>query len=156
MITEIRTGNKNKQDRMRLGRAATIAVCLAIAILPALGCQSPGHEPQRQWQAVPIESFGLIAGQWAGLMVSEPKLRHDDWVRATIAEDGTFDFASYRTIGVFSGRGQFALTEGTLHVTTERGTITGSLWISDGQRMLRMAGVMKNGTKYRAEIEPAK
>lgn len=137
-------------------RTAALTVCMIIWALHTLGCHSVPQEPKRQWIGQTIESFGSVAGKWAGVMVRTPRSLEEDWVRVSIGGDGQYGFSSYRTIGVFSGRGQFTLTEGKLMVTTERGTATGSLWVSDGKRMLRILGVMKDGTEYTAELEPAK
>lgn len=138
------------------GRTTSIVVCIAVLFLLGLGCRSPGHEPARQWTPVPIESFASVAGKWAGLMLREPRSRQEDWVRLTIAADGAYEFTSYRTIGVFNGRGQLTLSEGKLTVKTERATASGSLWGSDAHRKLQFVAVMTDGTKYTTELEPAR
>ena len=140
----------------RHGLATILVFCSTLTALLVVGCQSTDHEVKRQWSAQPIESFESVAGKWAGLMVRTPASRHDDWVRVLIGKDGTYEFTSYRTIGVFSGRGQFTLAEGKLTVTADRGTATGSLFVSEAKRMLRFIGVMKDGTEYTAEVEPSK
>lgn len=137
-------------------RAATILVSLTLVVLVVQGCQSLGPAAMQPWNPQSIESFDSVAGKWGGLMVSHPKSRKDDWVRVTIADDGRYEFASYRTIGVLSGRGQFTLAEGQLTVTTERGSATGSLLVSDGSRMLRIIATMRDGTQYTAELEPSR
>jgi hypothetical protein len=142
----------NRSNSRIRGLPCTVLVLLVLV----LGCQAPGTTQKRQWNAVRIDSFASVAGNWAGLMVSAPKARRDDWVRASISHDGRYIFASYSTIGVFSGRGQFALVDGKLTVMTERGSAAGSLLVSDEARMLRFVGVMKDGTEYTAELDPAK
>lgn len=137
-------------------RAMAFVVCLTLWALVIAGCQSTHLGLKRHWNAESIESFGSVAGKWTGMMVRVPRSRGDDLIHVTIDEDGRYEFASYRTIGVFSGRGQFTLADGKLTVTTERGTATGSLFTSDGARSLRFLGVMKDGTEYTAELEPAK
>lgn len=137
-------------------RTATAWACVALLALAIQGCQSIGHTPKQQWIPQPVESFGVVVGKWEGLLVSRPKSRKDDWVRVAIEDDGRYEFASYRAIGVFSGRGQFTLAEGKLTVTTERGTATGSLLVSDDSRKLRFIGVMKDGVQYMAELEPSR
>ena len=148
----------NKHDSVRHDRVLGVFVagCLGALVLLAIGCQSSGTTTKRQWTHSPIESFRSIAGKWAGIMVSEPKARHDDWVRVSISNDGRYEFSNYRTVGVFTGRGQFDLVDGKLSVMTERGSATGSLLVSDEVHMLRFVGEMKDGTKYTAELEPAK
>ncbi|MDF0673564.1 MAG: hypothetical protein P0120_04375 [Nitrospira sp.] len=136
-------------------RAAVLLVCMSLWSLVAQGCQSTEVASKQQWSSQPIESFGSVAGKWAGLVVRSPKVRGDDWLRVTIADDGRYEFASYRTIGAFSGRGQFTLAEGKLTVTTERGTVTGSLYVSENSRMLRMSGVMEDGTRYAVQLQPS-
>lgn len=69
---------------------------------------------KRQWNEAPIESFASVAGKWAGVMLSEPKARFDDGVRVSIGRNGSYAFTSYRTVGVFSGQGQFGLIDGKL------------------------------------------
>ena len=120
------------------------------------GCQVVERAPEREWNPLPIESFASVAGNWAGVLVRTPKARRDDWVRLTIANDGEYVFESFRTIGVFSGRGHLSLTEGKLTVSSDRGSATGSWFASDGARMLLFVGMMKDGTVYTAELEPAK
>ncbi|WP_455242710.1 hypothetical protein [Petrachloros mirabilis] len=138
-------------------RCAT-ALVMGVVFLSLLvvGCQTSGTTQKPQWSAAPIESFASVVGKWGGLMVSEPKSRFDDWVRLSIGRDGRYTFTSYRTIGVFSGQGQFDLVNGKLTVMTERGLATGSLLVSDGARMLRFLAVMKDGTEYTVELDPAK
>lgn len=135
---------------------AAVTACMVIWAWSMAGCQSAPSEPKRQWIAQPIESFNSVAGKWAGIMLRVPRAREDDWVRVAISQDGKYEFSSFRTIGVFSGRGQFALTGGKLTVTNERGAATGSLLVSDGTRMLRVIGIMNDGTEYTAELERSK
>jgi hypothetical protein len=137
-------------------RIAKVLIGLTLLALLAQGCQSLAPAPKQEWTPQSIESFGAVAGKWTGLIVNHPKSLKDDWVRLSIGNDGRYDFATYRTIGVFSGRGQFTLTEGQLTVTTERGSATGSLFVSDGSRMLRIMGIMRDGTQYTAELEPSR
>lgn len=136
-------------------RMVALLICLPLLTLAAPGCQSVGHAPAQQWSPEPIDSFDLVAGKWAGLLVRAPKVRKDDWIRLSIDNDGRYEFSSYRTIGVFSGQGHFTLDDGKLTVTTERGTATGSLFVSNGSRMMRFIGIMEDGVQYAAELEPS-
>lgn len=138
------------------GRAAGLIIGFVFFSQLILGCQASGTPQHRQWNEAPIESFTSIAGKWSGIMVTAPKAREDDWVRTSISRDGRYEFASYRTIGVFTGKGQFALVNGKLSIMTERGSATGSLLVSDGARMLRFLALMKDGTEYTVELEPEK
>ncbi|MGQ0810276.1 MAG: hypothetical protein ACT4OO_03510 [Nitrospiraceae bacterium] len=120
------------------------------------GCTGPAPTAAPQRTAVPISDFRTIAGKWEGLMIREPRSRREDWVRVTIQEDGRFDFTSYRTIGVFSGSGQFSLNEGKVTAHEERGTLTCTLYESHGRRLLEVTGVAKDGLQYSAELTPAR
>ena len=139
-----------------MGRNACVWIAFVGLALLTAGCQTPREASKPQWSDVKIDSFESIAGKWAGLMLREPRSRQDDWVRVVIADDGRYEFVSYRSIGVFSGKGQFTLAEGMLTAAAERGTLTGGLLVSNGRRMLRMIGVMKDGTQYKAELEPSR
>ncbi len=137
-----------------VGRASTL-VCAALLLIT--GCQSTDHAPKRQFHSTAIDSFQSVAGHWAGVMIRTPRSREEDWIRVMIQPDGRYEFASYRTIGVLSGAGQFTLADGRLGVKTERGTATGTLWTGDdGQRMLRFVGQLQDGMQYTTELTPAK
>src|SRR5213594_783922 len=118
---------------------------LSSLLPPAFGfliaCSSLGPPESPTWTVVPIADFTAVAGKWEGLMTRHPRPRTDDWVRVTIQEDGTYEFASYRITGVFSGKGRLSLTDGRLTAQSERGTATCTLHRANGQRMLRAVGV---------------
>jgi hypothetical protein len=109
-----------------------------------------------QWVQVPIADLSSVAGKWDGLIRVVPHQRRDDWVTVTIASDGRYEFSSLRTIGVFSGGGQFALDEGKLLSKSERGTVEAVLYEAGGQRMLKAKGRAADGTEYTAEVKPVK
>jgi hypothetical protein len=109
-----------------------------------------------QWAQVPISDLSSVAGKWDGLIRAVPHQRRDDWVTVTIASDGRYEFSSLRTIGVFSGGGQFALDEGKLLSKSERGTVEAVLYKAGGQRMLKAKGRAADGTEYTAEVKPVK
>ena len=111
---------------------------------------------QPQWVQVPIADLSSVAGKWDGLISVVPHQRRDDWVTVTIASDGRYEFSSLRTIGVFSGGGQFALDEGKLLSKSERGTVEAVLYKAGGQRMLKAKGRAADGTEYTAEVKPVK
>jgi hypothetical protein len=141
------------------GRMKTIGwfssvTCAAVFMIA--GCQSTDQQPKQTFHSVAIDSFQSVAGKWAGVMIRTPRSREEDWIRVTIQPDGRYEFASYRTIGVLSGHGQFTLADGKLAVKTERGTAMGTLWMADDRRMLRFAGVLEDGMQYTAEVTPAK
>jgi hypothetical protein len=109
-----------------------------------------------QWVQVPIADLSSVAGKWDGLIRVVPHQRRDDWVTVTIASDGRYEFSSLRTIGVFSGGGQFALDEGKLLSKSERGTVEAVLYEAGGQRMLKAKGRAGDGSEYTAEVKPVK
>jgi hypothetical protein len=121
------------------------------------GCEkNMERSSQPQWVQVPIADLSSVAGKWDGLIRAVPHQRRDDWVTVTIASDGRYEFSSLRTIGVFSGGGQFALDEGKLLSKSERGTVEAVLYEAGGQRMLKAKGRAADGTEYTAEVKPVK
>ena len=120
------------------------------------GCQHMDGSDTRQWAQVSIADIATVAGKWDGLMRAVPHQRRDDWVTVAIAPDGRYEFSSLRTIGVFSGHGEFALHEGKLFSKSERGTVEAVLYEAGGQRMLKAKGRAADGTEYTAEVKPAK
>jgi hypothetical protein len=121
------------------------------------GCEkNMERSTQPQWVQVPIADLSSVAGKWDGLIRVVPHQRRDDWVTVTIASDGRYEFSSLRTIGVFSGGGQFALDEGKLLSKSERGTVEAVLYEAGGQRMLKAKGRAADGTEYTAEVKPVK
>jgi hypothetical protein len=102
-----------------------------------------------------IADIKNIAGKWEGIMIRTPKSRTDDWVNVTIQDTGDYDFASYRTIGVFSGKGKLTVADGKATAQGERGKLTLQLFTdkASGQPMLRAEGKAKDGVSYRAELK---
>jgi hypothetical protein len=101
------------KDSARVIRVLLLTTLAGVAALVAACAEVPSHEP-RSSTVVPISDIHAVAGKWEGMAKetpSPPPLRYGgDWVTVTITdndegEEGTFEFASYRTIGVFSGRG---------------------------------------------------
>jgi len=129
-----------------------ILVCAVVSY----GCQTAEQSEAPQWAQVPITDVSEVAGKWNGLVRVVPHQRRDDWITVTIATDGKYDFSSLRTIGVFSGHGEFALNDGKLSAKSERGTIEAVLYQSGGQRLLRAKGHTTDGTEYTAEVKPVK
>jgi hypothetical protein len=128
-------------------------VLVAGFILSCAGRDS-SKEP---WVYSPITEMTQVAGMWEGLLAKVPSSsRQEDWVKLMIRPDGAYAFESYRTIGVFRGRGQFSLKDGKLAATSERGTISGSLYRSSGSQMLKAEGMANDGIHYRAELTPKK
>src|SRR6476659_3616831 len=132
---------------------ATVALaCLATSY----GCETAERSKPPQWVQSPIADVSDVAGKWDGLMRRIPPDRRDDWVTVAIAPDGRYEFSSLRTIGIFTGHGEFALKEGKLLSKSERGTVEAALYQAGGQRMLKAKGRAADGTDYTAEVKPAK
>jgi hypothetical protein len=130
---------------------------LLICLVMGYGCEkNMERSTHPQWVQVPIADLSSVAGKWDGLIRVVPHQRRDDWVTVTIASDGRYEFSSLRTIGVFSGGGQFALDEGKLLSKSERGTVEAVLYEAGGQRMLKAKGRAADGTEYTAEVKPVK
>jgi hypothetical protein len=127
-------------------------MCLAMVD----GCQTAERSQAPQWVQVPIADVSDIAGKWDGLMRRIPPDRRDDWVTVAIAPDGRYEFSSLRTIGIFTGHGEFALSEGKLVSKSERGTVEAVLYQAGDQRMLKAKGRAADGTEYTADVKPAK
>ena len=85
-----------------------------------------------------------------------PPERRDDWLTVTIRSNGRYQFSSLRTIGIFSGHGEFSVNEGKLHSSSERGTVEAVLYQAGSQRMLKAKGRAADGTEYTAEVKPVK
>jgi hypothetical protein len=132
---------------------ATVALaCLATSY----GCETAERSKPPQWVQFPITDVSEVAGKWDGLMRRIPPDRRDDWVTVAIGSDGKYEFSSLRTIGVFSGHGEFALNEGRLVSKSEGGTVEAVLYQDGTHRMLKAKGRAADGTEYTAEVKPAK
>jgi hypothetical protein len=131
----------------RVGLAAVI--CLANF---TLSCATPSPPDVRDWTPSPIGDVKSVTGAWEGILTSVGTRR--DWVSLLIGEDGTYEFASYRPIGVLSGKGQFTVEEGKLMTRTEGGNITCSLYTANDRRMLKAEATNKKGVTYAAELLP--
>lgn len=137
-----------------------VRLVLPVGLMAVLGstaaCATSEPAGQLQWNQVPISDFGSVAGKWEGLMTRAPRAQNDDWVKVAIHEDGQYEFASYRMIGVFHGRGTLSLADGKMTSSSERGTVTCTLYTADGQRMLRAVGITKGGLEHTVDLEPVK
>lgn len=141
---------------MQISFRWSIAVLALFCLAMSNGCETIERTEQAQWVSVPVTDVSTVAGRWEGVMRRMPPERRDDWVTVNIASDGRYQFTSLRTIGVFSGHGEFALNEGRLKASSERGTIEAELYEAGAQRMLKAKGRAADGTEYTAEVKPAK
>ena len=121
-----------------------------------IGCAPVEPLPPSPSTPVSILAFRSAAGKWAGILKSTPRVRGDDWVTLTIRADGSYEFMSVRTIGIFQGQGTFTLIDGKLKAESERGWAIATLYEEGGRRMLKVESATKDGTQYSAELTPAK
>ncbi len=126
---------------------------VGLLLLAACGeMQRPAPRPST---IVPISDFGRVAGTWKGLLKRIPKNPGDDWVEVTITKDGKYKFASFRTIGVFSGTGTFTLKDGKLLDESKEGRAAFTLYEGGGRRMLSVEARAKK-VRYYADLFPVK
>lgn len=140
---------------MRIMRFVQISG-FVIGVQAALACAAFAAE-KTQWSPTEITDIKSISGKWEGLMIRTPKSKSDDWVNVSIQDNGDYEFASYRTIGVFSGKGNLAVKDGKAMAQTERGNVTIQLLTekTKGENMLKAEGKGKDGISYRAELKKA-
>jgi hypothetical protein len=133
-----------------------IAVIVAVQVMVACSFMAP--KETRQWQPTTIPDFKSVAGKWEGLLVRNPRTRDDDWVTFVIGETGTYEFASYRMIGVFAGKGKLVLTDGKLSAKSDKGgQMTLQLYADSGssERILRAVANDSEGFHYWADLKRA-
>jgi hypothetical protein len=120
-----------------------------------LSCTAPNPPKQKPWEYSPITEMTQVVGRWEGLLIRVPSSsREEDWVKVIIRPDGAYAFESYRPIGVFRGKGQFTLNDGRLTATSERGSLSASLYRFSDARMLKAEATASDGNRYRAELTP--
>ena len=141
---------------MQSSRRWSMALSAFLCLVMSHGCQSTERSEQPQWVQIPIADVADVAGKWDGLMRRIPPDRRDDWVTVAIAPDGRYEFSSLRTIGIFTGHGEFALNDGKLLSKSERGTVEAVLYQNGNQRLLKAKGRAADGTEYTAEVKPVK
>jgi hypothetical protein len=129
-----------------------------LGVQAALACAVFAASAKAQWSPIPIDDVKSISGNWEGLMIRTPTAKNDDWVNVSIQDNGDYEFASYRTIGVFSGKGNLAVKDGKAVTQSERGTATLQLFTepTKGENMLKVESKGKDGISYRAELRKAK
>jgi hypothetical protein len=130
---------------------------LVIGVQAALACAVLAAE-KAQWSPTAITDIKSIAGKWEGIMIRTPKAKNDDWVNVSIQDNGDYEFASYREIGVFSGKGNLTVKDGKAVGQGERGSVTLQLLTdkTGSQSILRAESKGKDGINYRAELKPSK
>jgi hypothetical protein len=153
----------DKEMSMRMPR--TSLCLLALLLLPA--CAEMDTEPSSSSDAaprsvtgppppaqpgVPIASFTQITGHWEGSMSPDPASSTQDWVRGEIWDDGVYEFASYREMGLFQGRGRLTLRNGQALDRSGDGLLTITLFEAGDKQTLRAVGVVKKGTEYTVNL----
>jgi hypothetical protein len=130
---------------------------LIIGVQTTLVATALAASAKVEWSPTAISDIKAIAGKWEGLMIRTPKARSDDWVRVSIQDSGDYDFSSYRTIGVFSGKGNLTVKDGKATAQSEKGSVTVQLFTDNasGKSMLKAEGKGKDGISYRAELTKA-
>ena len=136
-----------------------VLVVLASALSACTGPRSPapraatGPLPSA---AVGIADFKTVAGVWEGILHGLASFRDEgDWVMMRIGEDGAYEFASFREIGVFQSSGTLRLSDGRLLLAGPRGgRATLTLYADDGRRLLRADGVGSDGQRLTADLTP--
>ena len=131
-------------------------VLLAAIATGIVACSTVEQPLSARLEPIPVMDFSGVAGEWEGILVRAPSSRPDDWVHLRIQEDGTYHFEAFRTIGVFSGHGRFAVEDGTLAAKSEKGTISLQLYRHAGMddRILKAEGRSHDGVTYHAELTP--
>lgn len=130
-----------------------LVLAAACAMLSMSACADVGTHVKAPTKAVSIPEIQSVAGKWDGLLKRRPRTRGDDYVMLTIRPDGTYEFASARTIGVFGGTGTLQLMDGKLRSEGEQGHATYTLHERAGEQVLMVEGIdTTNDYKYRAEL----
>ena len=136
------------------------ALCFGVlvgGVTGFIGCAPVEPLPIPPSTPVSVSAFKSAAGKWAGILKATPRVKGDDWMTLTIRDDGSYDFVSVRTIGIFQGQGTCTLIDGKLKTETERGWAIATLYEEGGRRMLKVEGATTaDGVQYSAELTPAK
>ncbi|MBX3300997.1 MAG: hypothetical protein KF693_02150 [Nitrospira sp.] len=140
----------------RPSRTIRFMMIVAVLCCSMSACSLLGRPPSLPLEHIPVTDIKAAAGTWEGIMVRSPATRSDDWVTLRIQEDGMYQFESVRTIGVFSGSGQFILEDGKLVARSARGMVTAQLHRHVGQddHVLKAEGTTGDGLTYRAQLTP--
>ncbi len=135
---------------------AIFLLIVSVFFCGASACSSVDRSPAPPLEPISVTDIKAVAGTWEGIMVRSPAIRSNDWVTLTIEEDGMFQFTSLRTIGIFSGDGQFTVEEGKLIARSERGQIAAQLhrYVGQDNRVLIAEGTAGDGLRYRAQLRP--
>lgn len=133
-------------------RVSAGRIAFAVLVLALGACSSAAPPPPAT--TIPITSFQQVAGKWAGPVRGLPGGSRDqaDWIEVTIGPDGSYDFGIVRTIGMFGGKGKFALRDGKLTSQGDRGNAVYTLSERGGTQYLRAEGVVQNNIKVTGDL----
>src|SRR5215475_5518436 len=113
--SKVRTIGDDLEAKMIKFKRGLLTLMIAVNLMCA--CSSTAPSDTRQWQPTSVTDFKSVAGKWEGLLMRDP--RQKDWVTLVIGDTGAFEFTSFRTIGVFAGKGQLSLTDGKLSAKSD-------------------------------------
>jgi hypothetical protein len=141
---------------MRLVRAGIVTSLLAV-VAALGGCAGPQARTMVPGPEIPITEVKPVAGKWGGVVKGLPGPPDGDWVDLVIREDGTSEFASFRTIGAALGGGTLTPRDGKLVTEGERAGGTFTLSERGGKPLLLFQGVLRaRGLPFTAELTRAK
>jgi hypothetical protein len=127
-----------------------VSVALTVGVLAGCAGMTPTGPPAET--VVPITSFDAVKGKWAGIITRSPASRREDLVELTVDGDGSYRFASARTVGVLQGGGKLQLKDGALSSASEHGSAAYRLIERGGQRVLKVDAVDRNGHRYSGDL----
>jgi hypothetical protein len=148
---------------MMIGQKRTTWLLILVLLAPILSACTGQHTTTSRpatgplpSTAVGIADFKTVAGVWEGLLLGLASPRAEgDWVMMRIGADGSYEFASFREIGVFQGSGTLRLSEGQLFLEGPRGgRATFTLYAENGRRRLRADAVARDGQRLTADLTP--
>ena len=146
-----------------IGQKRTTWLLMLVLLAPTLSACTGQHTTTSRpvtgplpSTAVGIADFKTVAGVWEGLLLGLASPRDEgDWVMMRIGEDGSYEFASFREIGVFQGSGTLRLSAGQLFLEGPRGgRATFTLYAENGRRLLRADAVARDGQRLTANLTP--
>jgi hypothetical protein len=148
---------------MMIGQKRTTLLLILVLLAPMLSACTGQHTMTSRpatgplpSTAVGIADFKTVAGVWEGLLLGLASPREEgDWVMMRIGADGSYEFASFREIGVFQGSGILRLSAGQLFLEGPRGgRATFTLYAENGRRLLRADAVARDGQRLTADLTP--
>ncbi len=137
---------------MRRLSLLAVPVLLAFAVTGFIGCA--GGVPPAATVPVAIADLKTVSGKWSGIYARDTTSgSREDWVELAIKDDGTFEFTSFRQVGVLHGKGKLTLRDGKLYGQGEKGgTHVYSLFDRGGKPLLKVAAQDAAGMGYTAEL----